>query len=169
MSALERLRAGLEGLVFREIETRDGISTIELDRDALPEAMRRLRERCDFDANTFVTAVDHFPVEPRFRVVWQFLSVRHNDRVRVQCRVTEDDAVVPTITHLWPGAAFSEREVWDLFGVRFEGHANLRRLMMPEGYDHHPLRKDFPHQGIEPDRLYREWDKNRRVQDESPA
>lgn len=168
MSTIERLREGLEGLSYRELETRDAMPTLELERDALPEAMERLRDHCSFEASTFVTAVDHFPLEPRFRVVWQFLSARHKDRVRVQCSVREDDAVVPTITHLWPGASFAERETWDLFGIRFEGHADLRRLMMPEGYDHHPLRKDFPHQGIEPDRLYREWDRNRRLQGGDP-
>ena len=69
----------------------------------------------------------------------------------------------PTCTDLWPGAAYFERECFDLLGVRFTGHAHLKRLLMPEGYDHHPLRKDFPHQGIQPDRLYREWDRERRA------
>jgi len=73
-----------------------------------------------------------------------------------------DDPRVATCTDLWPGAGFSERECYDMFGVRFEGHPDLRRLLMPEGYGHHPLRKDFPHEGIEPDRLYREWDRERR-------
>lgn len=163
MSALDRLRAGLEGLSFRELETRDGMPTLEFERDALLGAMQGLRDRCAFELNTLVTAVDHFPLEPRFRLVWQFFSVRHKDRVRIQCRIDGQDPWVPSITHLWPGTSFSEREVWDLFGVRFEGHPDLRRLMMPEAYDHHPLRKDFPHQGIEPDRLYREWDRARRV------
>ena len=71
---------------------------------------------------------------------------------------------MPTCTDLFPGAAFMERECYDMFGVRFEGHAHLRRLLMPEAYGHHPLRKDFPHQGIEPDRLYREWDRERRAE-----
>ncbi len=164
MSTLDRLREGLEGIPFAELETADGMPTLLVERGALRELMQRLRDVCHFEGNTLVTAVDHFPAEPRFRVVWQFLSARHKDRVRVQCLVGDDDAVVPTITDLWPGASFSERECWDLFGIRFEGHGDLRRLMMPEGYDYHPLRKDFPHQGIEPDRLYKEWDRNRRIQ-----
>lgn len=163
MSTLERLREGLSGFAFREIETKDGLVTLEVERATLAPLMQALRERCGFEANTLVTAVDHYPAEPRFRVVWQFLSVRHRDRVRVHCRVPGEDAWVPTVTHLWPGTAFSERECWDLLGIRFEGHPDLRRLMMPEAYDHHPLRKDFPHQGIEPDRLYREWDRARRT------
>ncbi len=163
MSTLDRLREGLAGLAFRELEAKDGLPTLEIERDVVGPLMQALRERCGFESNTLVTAVDHYPAEPRFRVVWQFLSVRHRDRVRVQCRVSGDDAWVPTITHLWPGTAFSERECWDLLGIRFEGHPDPRRLMMPEAYDHHPLRKDFPHQGIEPDRLYREWDRARRA------
>jgi NADH-quinone oxidoreductase subunit C len=95
-------------------------------------------------------------------VVWQFRSYAHSDRVRLTCRVAGSDAWVPSCCDLWPGANFSEREAWDMFGVRFEGHPDLRRLLMPDGYEHHPLRKDFPHQGIEPDRLYRQWDRERR-------
>jgi NADH-quinone oxidoreductase subunit C len=124
--------------------------------------LERLRQRAGFEANTLVTGVDLYPSEPRFEVVYQFLSFAHNDRVRVRVLVTEEDAHVPTCTDLWPGASFSERECWDMFGIRFDGHPDLRRLLMPEAYGHHPLRKDFPHQGIEPDRLYREWDRERR-------
>ena len=163
-ATIERLRAGLEGLAFTEVETRDHIATLEVERGRAREVLARLKGNLGFEQATFVTCVDHFPAEPRFRVLWQLRSAAHSDRVRVQCRVPEEDAVVPTVVDLWPGARFMERETWDLFGVRFEGHEDLRRLMMPEGYDYHPLRKDFPHQGIEPDRLYREWDRNRRIQ-----
>jgi len=76
---------------------------------------------------------------------------------------------VPSIIDLYPGAAYAERECYDMFGIVFDGHADLKRLLMPDGYDHFPLRKDFPHQGIEPDRLYREWDAARhRVRVEPP-
>lgn len=169
MSTLERLREGLAGLEYRELEVLDGLPTLEVSPGTEHPLLQALRDRCGFQSVTFVTAVDYFPEEPRFRVVWQLLSVRHNDRVRVQCRVPGGDPRVRTITDLWPGASYSEREAWDLFGIRFEGHPDLRRLMMPEAYDHHPLRKDFPHQGIEPDRLYREWDRSRRVQGAGPA
>jgi NADH-quinone oxidoreductase subunit C len=108
-----------------------------------------------------VTAVDRFPAEPRFEVLWQLHSVANDERVRLRARVNGADPKVPTIVDLYPGAAFSERECFDMFGVVFEGHRGLKRLLMPEGYDHFPLRKDFPHQGIEPDRLYREWDARR--------
>lgn len=162
MSTLERIQAGLQGLNFARREARDGIVTLDVAlHDAVP-VMTRLRDSCAFDTNGFVTAVDRYPKEPRFEMCWQFLSVRHADRVRVHALVGGVDPKVPTITHLWPGTAYSERECFDMFGIVFVGHAGLKRLLMPEGFDHYPLRKDFPHQGIEPDRLYREWDRRRR-------
>jgi NADH-quinone oxidoreductase subunit C len=125
--------------------------------------LERLRAGAGFEQCTLITAVDKLPREPRFEVVYQFLSFTHSDRVRVRARLGESDAVLPTCIDLWPGAAFSERECWEMFGIRFEGHDPLGRLLMPEAYEHFPLRKDFPHQGIEPDRLYREWDRARRA------
>jgi NADH-quinone oxidoreductase subunit C len=157
----ERALQALAGLDARAIECNDGLSTFELARERVRQALERLRA-AGFDQNTFVTAVDHYPDEPRFEVVWQLRSYSHGELVRVCCRVPGTDAWVPTCVDLWPGANWSEREAWDLMGVRFEGHPDLRRLMMPEGYEHHPLRKDFPHRGIEPDRLYRQWDRERR-------
>jgi NADH-quinone oxidoreductase subunit C len=157
--------AVLEGLDTRWLVPRDGRKSLHVERGDARALLERLKA-AGFENCTFVTAVDHWPVDrpgdARFTVVWQLLSIRLRDRVRVQCPVREDDAVVASCADLWPGAAFSERECFDLFGIRFDGHAGLRRLMMPEGYDHHPLRKDFPHQGIQPDRLYREWDAERR-------
>lgn len=161
-STRERVAAALEGLAFQSVETRDAIHTLTLERGVLHAALERLRDRAGFEQNTLVTGVDHFPEEPRFEVVFQFLSYAHNDRVRVKVRVHGDDARLPTCTDLWPGANYAERECYDMFGVRFDGHPDLKRLLMPEEYEHHPLRKDFPHGGIEPDRLYREWDRKRR-------
>lgn len=162
MSGLGRLEGAFGGVEHVEVAAADGMPCVEVERDDLIALMTLLRDELGFEACTIVTAVDHFPREPRFQVVHQLLSLRHNDRVRVHCRVSEDDARVPSVTGLWPGAAYFEREAYDMFGLRFDGHADLKRLLMPEGYGHHPLRKDFPHQGIEPDRLYKEWDRARR-------
>ena len=158
----ERLGTALEGAPHTVVEQADGMPCIEVAREHLHDVLTRLRDRAGFATTTFITAVDLFPDEPRFQVTHQFLSLEHNDRIRVLTRVPGDDAVLPSCVDLWPGAAFSERECFDMFGIRFDGHENLRRLLMPEGYGHHPLRKDFPHEGIEPDRLYREWDAQRR-------
>ncbi len=162
MSTIDRITAALEGVNHRVLASRDGTACVGIEAADAREALQRLRDRAGFDSNTFVTAVDHFPAEPRYRMCWQFLSVQHNDRMRVEAWLGGESPRVATCTHLWPGAAYSERECFDMFGIVFEGHAGLKRLLMPEDYDHFPLRKDFPHQGIEPDRLYREWDRRRR-------
>lgn len=163
MSGLpERLTAALEGVAHTAVAEADGMPCIEVTRENLHAALERLRNRAGFETNTFVTAVDHYPEEPRYQVTHQLLSLAHNDRVRVLTRVPGDDAALPTCSDLWPGANWAERECFDMFGIRFDGHPDLRRLLMPEGYGHHPLQKDFPHEGIEPDRLYREWDAARR-------
>jgi NADH-quinone oxidoreductase subunit C len=158
----ERVESALAGLEFRSGASREGTQVLEVQASAAWETIRRLKESAGFDTNTFVTAVDRYPAEPRFEVVWQFLSSAHADRVRVRARLGGADPRVRTIIDLFPGAAFSERECFDMFGIRFDGHAGLKRLLMPQAYEHFPLRKDFPHQGIEPDRLYREWDRARR-------
>lgn len=169
MSTLERVQAALTQIPHTLPETSDGTVCVEVDAARAHDVCAALRDACGFETNTFVSAIDHFPREPRFEVVWQFLSIAHNDRVRVRSRVGGTRPSVPTITDLWPGTAFSERECYDMFGIEFAGHVALKRLLMPEGYDHFPLRKDFPHQGIEPDRLYREWDARRHERHEHNA
>ena len=157
----ERALQALAGLEPQALAANDAIPTYGVTRERARKAMEALRA-AGFDQNTFVTCVDHHPDEPRFEVVWQWRSYVHGERVRLSCRVAGSDAWVPSCCDLWPGANWSEREAWDMFGVRFEGHPDLRRLLMPDGYVHHPLRKDFPHRGIAPDRLSREWDRERR-------
>jgi len=155
-----RAQEALTGIEHRWLTPRDGLPALTLALPALKDALRALRA-AGFEAATFVTAVDHLPRVPRFELVHQLFSLAHNDRVRVHTPVAEGESV-PTCTDLWLGAAYMERECYDMFGLVFAGHAGLKRLLMPEGYGHHPLRKDFPHQGIEPDRLFREWDRERR-------
>ena len=161
MSALERLGEALDPAHWKEGAGRDDSLCVEVDRSRLKECLTALRDSCGFETNTFVTAIDHSPARPRFEVCYQLLSLEHNDRIRVSTRVGEEDATLPTVVDLWPGAAYAERECFDMFGIVFQGHTGLKRLMMPDGFTHHPLRKDFPHQGIEPDRLYREWERER--------
>jgi NADH-quinone oxidoreductase subunit C len=158
-----RVQAALEGLSVRIVAARDALTTVEVERGEWHATLQRLRDRAGFQALTLVTGVDRLPAEPRFEVVAQLLALVQRDRVRVRTHLAEADACVGTITDLWPGAAYMERECFDLFGIRFEGHRDLKRLMMPDDYGWHPLRKDFPHQGIEPGRLYREWDARRRA------
>jgi NADH-quinone oxidoreductase subunit C len=91
-----------------------------------------------------VTAVDRYPAEPRFEVVYHLHSIERKERVRVKCRLMGEAPVIESVTSVWRSANWYEREVFDLFGIRFENHPDLRRIMMPDDYEGNPLRKDFP-------------------------
>ncbi len=124
-----------------------GDETIVIRRDGLPAAMRALREdpRLAFDFLSDITAVDYWKEkQPRFEVVYHLLSLGKNHRLRVKVPVPEDDAEVDSLTPLWRGADWLEREVWDMFGIRFRGHPDLRRILLYEEFRGHPLRKDYP-------------------------
>lgn len=126
---------------------RDELS-VYIDRAYIREACARLRDEAGLQFNFLsdVTCVDLHPSEPRFEVVYHLLSMAHKQRVRLKVRLAEDEAV-ESIVPVWPAADFFEREIFDLFGVRFIGHPNLRRLLMPEDWEGHPLRKDYPVEG----------------------
>jgi NADH-quinone oxidoreductase subunit C len=94
-----------------------------------------------------VIGVDRFPLEPRFELNYHLLSLARRERVQLKVSVGGDDPVVESVTSVWPAADWPEREVFDLFGVRFEGHPDLRRILMPEDWEGHPLRKDYPVEG----------------------
>jgi NADH-quinone oxidoreductase subunit C len=94
-----------------------------------------------------MTAVDWFPSAPRFQLSYHILSHTYKERIRLRVLVDGESPSVESITAVWPSANYYEREVFDLFGVRFEGHPNLRRIMMPDDWQGHPLRKDYPVEG----------------------
>jgi NADH-quinone oxidoreductase subunit C len=123
--------------------------TIYVIREAIREACALLRDdpNCPFNYLSDVTCVDWYPSEPRFEVVYHLLSIPHKERVRLKVRLNGDAPALDSITSVWPGANYFEREVFDLFGVRFNGHPYLRRLLMPENWEGHPLRKDYPVEG----------------------
>jgi NADH-quinone oxidoreductase subunit C len=91
-----------------------------------------------------VTAVDRYPLEPRFEVVYHLHSIEHKQRVRLKCRLESDEPAVESVTSVWRGANWYEREVFDLFGINFLNHPDLRRIMLPDDWEGHPLRKDYP-------------------------
>ncbi|HLC43232.1 MAG TPA: NADH-quinone oxidoreductase subunit C [Methylomirabilota bacterium] len=137
----------------RILETHDrlGDQTAVVDRAALIELLTYCRDELGlkFDMLMDLTAVDYLKYPgredgPRFEVVYHLYSLPHNHRLRVKVALEEDDPVVPTVVDLWPIANWFEREVWDMFGIRFEGHPDLRRLLMYEEFQGHPLRKDYP-------------------------
>ena len=123
--------------------------TVFVPAAKIREACSVLRDSKDFPCNFLedVTCVDWYPSEPRFEIAYHLLSMSKKERVRLKVKLASDKLTVPSITMLWPTANFPEREVFDLFGIHFEGHPYLRRLLMPEDWQGHPLRKDYPVEG----------------------
>ena len=120
--------------------------TITVARENVVAACEALK-RAGYNFFEDVTAVDWYPSEPRFQISYSLLSHALKRRVRLVVRLAGDDASLDSIVNVWPAANFYEREIFDLFGVRFSGHPNLRRIMMPEDWQGHPLRKDYPVEG----------------------
>ena len=128
------------------LDTHDfrGDETVIIQKASLKEAAAFLKEDLGFDFLMDLTAVDYLPREPRFELVCHFYSSKHNYRLRLKCPIEGADAQAPSLTPLWAGANWFEREVYDMFGIRFEGHPDLRRILMIDGFEGHPLRKDYP-------------------------
>jgi len=127
-------------------ELRRGQAVLTVPRDGVLEALRALRDdpTLAFDVLCDLTAVDYLGRTPRFEVVYELNSLTHHHRVRLKAGVPGDDAQIASATPLWNAALWAEREVWDLFGIRFVGHPDLRRILMYPEFDGHPLRKDYP-------------------------
>jgi NADH-quinone oxidoreductase subunit C len=101
-----------------------------------------------FDLLSDITCVDRFPMEPRFELQYQLTSISRRAQVRVRVRLPGADPAIDSVTLVWPGANWMEREVFDLFGIRFQGHPDLRRILLPDDWEGHPLRRDFPVEGF---------------------
>jgi NADH-quinone oxidoreductase subunit C len=136
-------RAASEVIEFR------GETTVVVPRE-------RLRATCEFLASepslhfsylSDLTIVDRYPIEPRFELNYHLLSLERRERLRLRVRVAGDEAVAPSVVTVWPTANWHERENYDLFGVRFEGHPALTRILLPDDWEGHPLRKDYPVEG----------------------
>jgi NADH-quinone oxidoreductase subunit C len=121
--------------------------SIYIGRESIREAVSRLKSQGLIDYLSDLTCADFYPREPRFELAYHLLSIKHKDRVRLKVRVSGDDATVESVFSVWPSVNFFEREVFDLFGIRFLGHPHLRRIMLPEDWEGHPLRKDYPVEG----------------------
>jgi len=120
--------------------------TLWIARDGIIAAAAALKA-AGYNFFSDVTCVDWSPNEPRFEVIYHLLSHGLKQRVRLAVRLDSLDPEVASMTAVWPSANFYEREIWDLFGVRFGGHPNLRRILMPDEWEGHPLRKDYPVEG----------------------
>ena len=144
---LEKLQSTFAGEILGSHQDH-GDLTVILKKDRCHEVLRFLKEDPDlsFEILMDVCGVDYLPTgeDPRFEVVYHLYSVTKNHRIRLRVKVPEQDMTLPTATDLWKSADWHEREAYDMFGFRFEGHPNLKRLLLFEGFEGHPLRKDYP-------------------------
>jgi NADH-quinone oxidoreductase subunit C len=147
---------------FEPAHAADGMPTVYVPRERLVETLRALRDTPElrFAFLADVTGVDYFPREPRYEVLYLLASLGTGNfgatakRLRVKVRVPGVDPSVPTVTDLWKAADWAERELWDFFGIRVDGHRDLRRILMPEDWDGHPMRRDYPVQIKQPVKTY---------------
>ena len=143
-SIIATLQPAVPGVSY-EVGKSVDFATIYVPADKLVETCMALRETASLRFNVLVevTAADYLPREPRFEVVYHLLSVPNRLRLRLKVRARLGESV-PTVQGVWRSAGWLERETWDMFGIVFDGHPDLRRLLMPEDWDGHPARKDYP-------------------------
>jgi len=148
-AVVERLR-GWNPRAVESVVEYHGETTVVVPRELLRAAAERLRDDAELQFNLLsdMTCVDRFPVEPRFELNYHLTSIPRRDKLRLRVRVPGDNPAADSVTSVWPGANWMEREVFDLFGVRFNGHPDLRRILLPDDWEGHPLRKDFPVEGF---------------------
>jgi NADH-quinone oxidoreductase subunit C len=139
---VERLRAWDAAAIADVVEFRGELTVVVAAKELL--RLCSYLRGIDFDFLSDVSATDRFPLEPRFEVNYHLLSIPTRQTLRLKVRLEGGDPEVQSVTSIWPTAAWHEREVFDLFGIRFAGHPDLRRIMMPDDWEGHPLRKDFP-------------------------
>ena len=135
-----------------ETHAQHGDATALVERSRIREVLTLLRDdpALEFDMLTDLTAVDYLPRDPRFEVVYHLVSTTRHHRVRIKAPVPEVEASLPSAVGIYPSANWMEREVWDLYGIRFEGHPDLRRILLYDQFEGHPLRKDYPKERRQP-------------------
>jgi NADH-quinone oxidoreductase subunit C len=136
--------------VQEQIEFR-GETTFVIAPGDFREVAKFCKEELSFDYLLDITSVDNFGSEPRFEVVYELYSMTLSVHLRLKLHVSEDAATIDTVSDIWPTANWHEREIWDMMGLRFNGHPDLRRILMWEGYPYFPLRKEFPLEGLPSD------------------
>lgn len=141
------LRARFPGVVGEPVEFR-GERTVTVARERLRDVCLWLRDTGGFDVLTDLSGVDHYDEEPRFAVDYLLYALARRERLRLEVRLPAADPVVDSVVTVWRGADWHEREAFDMYGIRFTGHPGLCRILMWDGYPHHPLRKDFPLAGL---------------------
>ncbi|MDD5466977.1 MAG: NADH-quinone oxidoreductase subunit C [Anaerolineales bacterium] len=140
-SAVQSLKARFS---LQESEFRGQVSLV-LPAEQLLPVCQALRDEFDFEMLVDETAIDYWPqTAPRFHLLYQLLSLKHNTRLGLRVPLEGNAPSLPTLAGIYPNANWYEREIWDMFGIRFENHSDLRRILMPHDWEGHPLRKDFP-------------------------
>jgi len=147
-SVVDHLRSWNAQAVSQVIE-RHGETTIVVPKELLRATAQHCKEDPDllFNLLSDATCVDRYPVEPRFELNYNLVSIARHDRIRLRTSVSVQHPVVDSLEPVWPGANWLEREIFDLFGVQFTGHTDLRRILLPDAFEGFPLRRDFPTEG----------------------
>jgi NADH-quinone oxidoreductase subunit C len=140
----QRLRTRFGDLISEPVEFRGEITVTLADAERVAEVCQFARDELGFDFLLDLTSVDNYGEEPRWTVVYELYGLGHHRHLRLKTHVSEEKSELPTVTGVWPAADWHEREVYDMMGIRFRGHPDLRRILMWEGYPYFPLRKDFP-------------------------
>lgn len=145
---VEQLQAWNSAAVAQVIQFRDE-TTIVVPKDLLRATAQQCKENAALQFNLLsgATCVDRFPMEPRLELNYHLVCISRRDRVRLRTFVSTQNPVVDSLFPVWPGANWLEREIFDLFGVHFTGHPDLRRILLPDGFEGFPLRRDFPVEG----------------------
>jgi NADH-quinone oxidoreductase subunit C len=147
-AVVEQLRGWNPQAVSQVVEYRGEI-TIVVPKELLRATAQQCRDNpaLNFNLLSDATCVDRFPVEPRFELNYHLLSIPRRDRVRLRTSISIQLPVIDSLVPVWPGANWLEREIFDLFGIHFEGHPDLRRILLPDDFEGAPLRRDFPVEG----------------------
>ncbi len=140
----QKLRKAFPEVVSVETEFRDEWTLEILDSARIAEICRFAKAALGFDYLIDISSVDNYGEDPRFEIVYELYGYESRAHLRLVARVSEEKAEAPTVTAVWRAADWHEREIYDMMGIRFSGHPDLRRILMWEGYPYHPLRKDFP-------------------------
>jgi NADH-quinone oxidoreductase subunit C len=131
-----------------QMTTTRGDVQVLVPHTIIHDVLRKLKEDFGFTYFSDMVAADRFTSEDRFEVIWNLVSLKDRTRIFVKTRCSEEHPVLPTTTDIWPAANWNEREAYDMFGIQFEGHPDLRRLFLPEDFQYFPLRKEFPMMGV---------------------
>jgi NADH-quinone oxidoreductase subunit C len=147
VTALElanQLRAKFGELLSEPAEFRGEVALTVADEERITEVCAFAKNQLGFDLLVDISSVDNYGDDPRWLIVYELYSIAHRCYLRLKTSVSEEKSEMPTVTGVWRTADWHEREIFDLMGIRFRGHPDLRRIIMWDGYPYHPLRKDFP-------------------------